>query len=113
MTAKIQQSLRRLCHWVEDHGYKAYDPGDGQLSVLRPLALGHPFFHRLLTAGVLRSPFNIRPWIGIPPHISTKGMGYMAWGYTKLYAQTGERSYAEKAKSCLTWLVEHLSLIHI
>ena len=107
MTAKIQQSLRRLCHWVEDHGYKAYDPGDGQLSVLRPLALGHPFFHRLLTAGVLRSPFNIRPWIGIPPHISTKGMGYMAWGYTKLYAQTGERSYAEKAKSCLTWLVEH------
>lgn len=103
----IEHSLDGVQHWIEAHDYKAYDPGDGQLSPLRHLALGRSFPKRLLTAVVLRFPFHIRPWIGIRPHPSTKGMGYMAWGYTKRHAQTGDGRFADKARKCLNWLIEH------
>ena len=56
-----------------------------------------------------RSPFNIRPLLGIKPHVSTKGMGYMAWGYLKLYVGTGDPSYAARAKHCLDWLIANKS----
>jgi hypothetical protein len=105
--AKLQNSIESLCAWVENHNYKAYDPGDGQLSPLRQLAFGQFFLKRLLTAAVLRVPFNIRPLIGISPHVSTKGMGYMAWGYLKMFAQTGDIRFAGRARFCLDWLMEH------
>jgi len=107
MREKIQDSLERVAKWVEDHNYRAYDPGDGQLSALRFLTFKREILRRLLTGGVLRAPFNIRPWLGIRPHVSTKGMGYMAWGYTKRYAQTGDSSYARRARSCFDWLIAH------
>lgn len=101
----IDASLDRLGRWVEENDYKAYDPGDGQMSFLAPLTCGNRTLERVLTASVLRSPLNIRPWIGIKPHTSTKGMGYMGWGYLRRYAATGEPLYAEKAKRCLDWLL--------
>lgn len=107
MNSDLHKSIEKLARWVEDHHYRAYDPGDGQLSPLRRLAFGRFFLKRLLTAAVLRVPFNIRPLIGIPPHTSTKGMGYMAWGYTKLYAQTGDACFANRARFCLDWLIQH------
>ena len=110
--AKLQNSIESLCAWVEEHNYEAYDPGDGQLSPLRQLAFGNFFLKRLLTAAVLRVPFNIRPLIGIQPHISTKGMGYMAWGYVKMFAQTGDSCFAGRARFCLDWLIQHRAPNH-
>src|SRR5579883_1364993 len=107
MLDRLVASAELVSKWVEGHDYAAYDPGDGQLSFLRFLTLNQPFPKRLLTSSVLRAPFNIRPWIGIRPHTSTKGMGYLSWGYTKLFAQTKEERFAQKAKRCLEWLVEH------
>jgi hypothetical protein len=78
MNELIEESLNRLSRWVESRQYRAYDPGDGQMSFLRPLTFGSKTLERVLTATVLRSPFNIRPLLGIKPHTSTKGMGYMA-----------------------------------
>lgn len=109
MQQKIEQSLKRLAGWVEDHNYKAYDPGDGQMSFLKALTLERPFAKRLLTGVVLRAPFNVRPLMGIKPHTSTKGMGYMAWGYTKLYKLTKDQRYAEKAKAGFEWLIQNRS----
>ena len=43
---------------------------------LRYLTFNRHFLRRLLTGAVLRAPLHIRPWIGIRPHTSTKGMGY-------------------------------------
>ncbi|MGO8927562.1 MAG: hypothetical protein ACLQU3_11810 [Limisphaerales bacterium] len=107
MRETIEDSLCRVSRWVEDHEYKAYDPGDGQLSYLRFLTGDRPSLRRLLTAVVLRAPFNIRPLLGIRPHVSTKGMGYMAWGYSKLYAHTKDRRYESRARFCLEWLIQH------
>lgn len=107
--ATVRESIEKVERWVEGHDYKAYDPGDGDLSFLRNFTLNTHFLHRLLTAAVLRAPLHIRPWIGIRPHRSTKGMGYMGWGYVKLYAQTANEEYRRRAEFCFDWLVENRS----
>jgi rhamnogalacturonyl hydrolase YesR len=107
LESRLNKSVAMLVSWVENHQYRAYDPGDGQLSPLRRLTFEKLRLKQVLTAVILRTPFNIRPLIGIRPHTSTKGMGYMAWGYVKMYARTADKQFAERARFCLDWLVEH------
>jgi hypothetical protein len=107
--SELEKSLQRVTRWVEKHNYRAYDPGDGQLSFLRYFTFNSRMLRRFLTAAVLRAPFHLRPWIGIRPHTSTKGMGYMAWGYVKMFALTGDRQYRLRAESCFDWLMANRS----
>jgi len=109
LASEITTSIDKLTNWVEAHGYKAYDPGDGDLSFLRHLTFNRHFPRRLLTAAVLRTPFHIRPWIGIKPHTSTKGMGYIGWGHTKMFATTGREEYRKRAAFCFDWLMTNRS----
>src|SRR2546430_2492433 len=109
MKQVLRKSIEEVAHWVETHNYRAYDPGDGGLSFLRYGAFNNHLLLRCLTAAVLRTPFHIRPWIGITPHTSTKGMGYMGWGYVKMYALTGVEKYRRRAESCFAWLMENRS----
>src|SRR5277367_5424356 len=102
--ATVRESIDKVERWVQSHGYKGYDPGDGELSFLRHLTFNTYFLRRVLTASVLRMPLHIRPLIGIHPHRSTKGMGYMGWGYVKLYAVTGNENYRRSAEFCFDWL---------
>lgn len=106
---RVETSLDRLDKWVRANGYRGYDPGDGQLSWLRHFTFGRQPLERVLTAAVLRTPFNIRPLLGIRPHTSTKGMGYMAWGYLRRYRAFGRPADADAARYCLGWLMEHRS----
>lgn len=103
------KSAQGVARWVEEHDYRAYDPGDGDLSFLRHLTFKVHLLRRLLTAATLRAPFHIRPWIGIRPHTSTKGMGYMGWGYTKMYALTGDEDQKRRAEACFDWLIQNRS----
>jgi hypothetical protein len=103
----VDDSLNRLAQWVQAQSYRAYDPGDGQRSYLRKLTFGQARLERLLTAAVLRMPWNLRPLLGITPHTSSKGMGYMAWGYLKRYADTRNTEHADHANACLQWLLDH------
>jgi rhamnogalacturonyl hydrolase YesR len=105
----IQKSIDDVVSWVEHHDYRAYDPGDGDLSFLRCFTFRSQFLQRLLTAAVLRAPFHVRPWIGIRPHTSTKGMGYMGWGYVKMWALTGDENYRRGGEACFDWLMENRS----
>ena len=105
MQTKLLQSIESVSAWVEQHDYKAYDPGDGENSFLRHLTFNVHILRRILTAVVLRCPYEIRPWIGIRPHTSTKGMGYMGWGYTKMYAATRRPEYKQAAEHCFEWLI--------
>lgn len=112
MSKAVQDSIDRVIRWVETHNYRAYDPGDGDLSFLSYFTLNIHFLRRLLTAAVLRSPVEIRPWIGIRPHTSTKGMGYMGWGYAKMWVLTGAEDYQRQAEYCFEWLIENRSPGH-
>lgn len=101
---EIERSLAALQRWVEDRDYKGYDPGDGLTSFLRPLTIGNLFAERLLQQAIWKSPWNIRPLVGVKPLDSTKGRGFMAWGYLLLYKATGDASYRQRAVACLDWL---------
>jgi hypothetical protein len=100
----ITRSLQTVQNWVERHNYQGYDPGDGLTSFLRPLTFGNLLAERLLQQAIWKSPVNIRKLLGVVPMDSTKGRGFMAWGYLLLYKQSSHRDYLEKAKSCLDWL---------
>lgn len=97
-------SLERVQRWVEDRNYKGFDPGDGLTSFLRPLTLGNLFAERLLQQLIWKSPFNIRPLVGVKPLESTKGRGFMAWGYLLRYRATGDELCKRQAIACLDWL---------
>jgi rhamnogalacturonyl hydrolase YesR len=104
MRALIEESLHGVQKWVEDRHYKGYDPGDGLTSYLRPLTCGNIFAERVLQQLIWKAPLNLRPLVGVVPLESTKGRGFMAWGYLQLYQAHGDKAYLEKAKLCLEWL---------
>lgn len=104
MRAAIEQSLHSVQQWVEDRNYKGYDPGDGLTSYLRSLTFGNIFAERLLQQLIWKSPVNLRPWVGVVPMESTKGRGFMAWGYLHLHKALGDSVLLEKAAACLDWL---------
>ena len=104
MIDKIDRSLRLVESWVVEHNYMGYDPGDGLTSYLRPLALGNLFAERLLQQAIWKSPVNLRPLLGVAPLDSTKGRGFMAWGYALMHAADGQAAWRAKANECLTWL---------
>jgi len=56
---------------------------------------------------IRQSPVNLRPIMGVTPKDSTKGRGYMAWGYLHLHEATGDSSFLAKAEACLDWLDGH------
>ena len=113
MREKIQQSIRKVQAWVEARDYKGYDPGDGLTSFLRPLALGNLFAERVLQQAIWKSPINLRPVLGVVPLDSTKGRGFMAWGYAILYGTSGDVAYRDKARQCLEWLDKARETGHI
>lgn len=101
---KIEDSLNRVAKWVETNDYRGYDPGDGLTSFLRPLTFGNQFAERILQQAVWKSPVNIRPLVGVKRIASTKGRGFMAWGYLLRYRAFGREDDSEKAAICLNWL---------
>jgi hypothetical protein len=103
------KALQRLDAWLVRTDYKAYDPFDGLSSWLRVFTLRKALPQRMLQQFVRRNPFNLRPLIGITPHRSTKGMGFLGGAYLKLHALTGEEQYRDRARWCFDWLIEHQS----
>lgn len=104
---EVMRSLDRVAAWVERHDYRGYEPFDGLSSWLRPLTGGNELAGRLLQQLVRQCPFNLRPLLGISRKDSTKGRGYMAWGYLTLYRATQWPECLDKATRCLEWLDRH------
>src|ERR1700733_3897243 len=90
-TANITDSLERLFNWLEEHEYRGYDVFDGlNARFLRPLTFNQPLLRIVLQQGVRRFPLNLRPLLGITRERSTKGMGFLARGFMRLYQSTGD-----------------------
>ena len=104
---KIIESIEKLDHWIIKNNFKGYEPFDGLSSFLAPLTLNQQFLMRILQQVVLRCPFHIRPFLGVIPLESTKGMGFFGKGYLKLWSATGKKKYRESAYKCLNWLIKN------
>jgi hypothetical protein len=103
----VWRALERVAAWVERQEYRGYEPFDGLSSWVRPLARGNQLAERVLQQLVRQCPWNLRPWLGVRPQDSTKGRGYMAWGYLTLYRAERRPEYLDKAIRCLEWLAAH------
>ncbi len=110
--AKIEKSLDRVEAWVENHNYRGYEPFDGLTSYLYPLTFKNRFACQVLQQTVRRFPINLRPILGIKPLDSTKGRGFMAWGYLKRYQTSRDERHKAKALACLDWLDENPSPLY-
>jgi len=101
----VYEPLKRLQQWVERANWTAYDTFDGLSSPYAPFfTFGSGFLKQVWQQGVRRFPLNLRPLLGIKPSMSTKGMGFFAQGYLRLYQTYGEAAYLDKARFCLQWL---------
>ncbi len=112
MKTMIQNSIQALEAWIEKHDYKGYEPFDGLSSPLYRIVSGNLLCERLLQQLIRQSPFNLRPFLGVKPLDSTKGRGYIAWGYLKMFQYTGSSIYKEKAKASLKWLIDNKSPLY-
>jgi rhamnogalacturonyl hydrolase YesR len=111
-TETIARSAEAVAHWVEERGYRGYDPGDGLNSFLRPLTLGNRLAERVLLQVIWKSPWNLRPLAGIRPMDSTKGRGYMAWGYLMRHRRGRHPDDLHRARECLQWLIDNRAHDH-
>jgi rhamnogalacturonyl hydrolase YesR len=109
----LEDSIGKLEAWVRAHDYKGYDPTEGLNSFLRPLAFGNQFAERVLLQIIWKSPFNLRPFVGIKPSDSSKGRGYMAWGYLLRHKTTQDATFKARAIVCLDWLIANKALGHV
>lgn len=103
------RSYEKLDKWIERNDYKGYEYYDGLTSWLKYLTFGNWFAERILVQSFKRFPFNLRPFFGIKPLHSTKGMAYFARGYLRLWKATGNEAYKRKAEFCFNWLIENQS----
>ncbi len=101
------RSYEKLDRWVERNNYKGYEYYDGLSSWLRYLTFGNWFAERVLIQSFKRNPFNFRPFFGVKPLPSTKGMAFFAKGYLRLWKATGIETYREKAEFCFDWLIKN------
>lgn len=105
----LKMSMKKVEQWVVDHDYKGYEPFDGLSSFLRPLTFHNVLAERILQQTIRQSPVNLRPLFGVKPLESTKGRGYMAWGYLKAYQSFSDPEYKKKAIESLDWLMKNKS----
>ena len=104
---EIWRALENLQGWVEARDYRGYEPFDGLSSWARAFTFRNQLAERILQQAIRQCPINLRPFFGIHPQDSTKGRGYMAWGYLALYKATRHQRFLDKATACLGWLDTH------
>jgi hypothetical protein len=107
---KIYGAIGRLVEWLEKNNYCGYDTFDGlNARFARQLTCETKFLRTVLQQGVRRFPINLRPLLGVAKGQSTKGMGFLARGFTRLHQATGDQAWADQAEFFLRWLTKHQS----
>lgn len=108
--SRLFESILQLFGWLEENDYAAYDTFDGlNARFVRPLTFENSLLRTVLQQGVRRFPINLRPVLGVAKSKSTKGMGFLARGFLRLYRATGDVRWRAKAESMLQWLIDHQS----
>ena len=107
---EIYASIQQLFDWLEKNDYKGYDTFDGlSAKFLRPLTFETKTLRIVLQQSVRRLLVNPRPFLGIKKSHSSKGMGFLARGFLRLYKSTGDQLWRQKAEFALQWLIDHQS----
>jgi len=107
---QIWDVLRRLETWLEQEGYKGWDPHDGlNSSLLRALTLGNRYLGIIVVQLFKRFPVNLRPIFGVRKEFNPKGMGLFLSAYIRKYRLTKDDKDLQKARSFARWLEQNSS----
>jgi hypothetical protein len=105
MKAIVAQATKRLLDYIESADYAGYDPYDALNSpVIQRVGAKSKWVRIGATHLVRRSPINLRPLLRIRKGHNPKGIGLFLWGYSKLFALTGERRFLERIDYLLNML---------
>lgn len=112
LSERIGNAITSLDSWLDDHGWKGYDPydlrGTGLIQYLtRPgqrISLPLRVFRKMLLTMEDRWPLAARRILGVKKELNAKGMGLFARAYLDLYQATLQEQFKEKALFCLDWL---------
>jgi len=107
---RITSALEKLDRWIEDQGFRGWDPHDGLNSpLLRFLSL------RARPAGIVwlqllkRCPVNLRGMLGIAKSYNPKGMGLFLASYVRKYRMTGDERHCAHIAFLAQWLLSNSS----
>jgi hypothetical protein len=107
---ELFRSISLLYDWLEKNHYKGYDTFDGlSAKFLRPFTFETKILRITLQQSVRRFILNLRPLLGIRKSHSSKGMGFLARGFLRLYESTGDDIWRQKAAFALQWLIDNQS----
>ena len=107
-TKDILRICEKALEWAKAREYTGWEKHDALNSpVLRALSLGRKWPRIFLTQGVMRSPVNIRPLLGVRKHRNPKGAALFARAYLNLYRLTGNERHRDEAKLILQWLLDN------
>lgn len=112
----IETSLLQLCSYLDNKGFKGYDPYDikGNWFSLRLARLGNRYklmgaIRELVFEMYYMFPVFSRKILRIKPAFNGKAMGLFASSYAELYSLKKEEVYAQNSSFCLAWLTDNLS----
>jgi hypothetical protein len=93
---------------VKERDYAGYNKHDGLLSPVLSRLAGWSRLTRLVAIqSVMRSPWNIRPLLGVPKTKNPKGIGLFAQTLLEHYETTGRAESLNEALRLLDWLLEN------
>jgi hypothetical protein len=105
---QITSGLQSLDSWIEDQGFRGWDPHDALNSpLIRRLTLGNRYAAILWLQLLRRSPLNFRPLLGIPKDYNAKGMGLFLASYARKYAVTHDPRYRDYVNFLAQWLLKN------
>lgn len=103
--AAIQEACRAVLAYAEARDYKGYGKHDALNSpFLKAASLNNKWLRLVISQVIMRSPINLRPWLGVCRSMNPKGMALFARAYLNLYRCSGEERFMDRAQLCLSWL---------
>lgn len=105
---EISKAIERLNLWVEAENFRGWDPHDALNSpALRWIGKRQRLAGVVLVQILRRSPFNLRPLLGLPKGYNPKAMGLFLANYAQRFASTGTEGDLEKVRYFARWLLVH------
>jgi hypothetical protein len=104
----VDLALEKLDAWIEREAFRGWDPHDALNSTALRRIAGHNRWVGIALVQLLRrSPFNLRPLLGVRKGHNPKAMGLFLATYTQRYASTQQEAHLGRIRFFSEWLLEH------
>ncbi len=101
-TENYERVLRMVLGYAEAHAYCGYNKFDALNSpLLKLLSSRSKWLRFAVTQAVMRSPWNLRPFLGVKKSVNPKGVALFASAYLNELRRTGSDTSLERARWCL------------